>query len=272
MKYKMIVSDFDDTLIADDLRYSENTQRAIREYTAVGGRFVIATGRMLNAILPAARALGLKGEVLAYQGAIVGDIESGAVLEQTFIDTDVLIAVLERLEQNGFYIQIYVDETVLVAELTDYSRLYEKFCMCPMRATGMPLSRYVRESGVHTVKIVAMGDPKAISEEIDDLNALFGDRVLINTSKPFLLEVVSDRIDKGKAVLRLAERYGIRREETICVGDSANDVPMLRVAGLGAAVANASEVAKSNADVVVPSNNEDGVAYVIDRYGLEKPI
>ena len=77
MKYKLIVSDFDDTLVDDNQIIDEETIRAIKDYESRGGKFVFCTGRMISAIIPHAKKIGLKGEIIGYQGAVVADIESG---------------------------------------------------------------------------------------------------------------------------------------------------------------------------------------------------
>ena len=79
------------------------------------------------------------------------------------------------------------------------------------------------------------------------------------------LEVMSRDTDKGVALKALAERLGIAREQVLAMGDSGNDRAMLRYAGIGAAMGSASELAKKAADVIAPSNREDGVAWMLRR-------
>ena len=75
---------------------------------------------------------------------------------------------------------------------------------------------------------------------------------------------------KSKDIISVAESLGIKREEVICMGDAGNDEHMIRYAGLGVAMGNAFEEIKAVADFVTKSNNEDGVAYVIDQFVLNK--
>ena len=79
------------------------------------------------------------------------------------------------------------------------------------------------------------------------------------------LEVMSRDTDKGVALRALAEKLGIAREQVLAMGDSGNDCAMLRYAGVGAAMGNAGEQAKKAADVIAPSNREDGVAWMLRR-------
>ena len=73
---KLIVSDFDGTLLTGNQIIPDSVRSAINEYVACGGIFAVCTGRMLRSILPRVRELGLKGLVVAYQGTVIAEIES----------------------------------------------------------------------------------------------------------------------------------------------------------------------------------------------------
>ena len=88
INYKLIVSDFDGTLIDDNQQIPQKVVNAINEYVACGGIFAVCTGRMLRSILPRVRELGLKGLVIANQGAVIADIESGNVIK--YKQTDII--------------------------------------------------------------------------------------------------------------------------------------------------------------------------------------
>ena len=100
----LIVSDFDGTLLSTRQTISDNVKNAINEYIAAGGIFAVCTGRMLASILPRVRSLGLKGLVVAYQGAVIADIESGK-LELTDDNEDIHInierALTDRIGDAG---------------------------------------------------------------------------------------------------------------------------------------------------------------------------
>ena len=82
LKYRMVASDFDDTMVDDTQIIDEATKKAVSDYIARGGRFVLCTGRMISSILPYARELGLHGEVVGYQGTVIADIDSEKFLEE----------------------------------------------------------------------------------------------------------------------------------------------------------------------------------------------
>ena len=99
----------------------------------------------------------------------------------------------------------------------------------------------------------------------------FGDRLNIFRSDPFYVELLPKFVDKGTAVEKLTKHLDIPKNKVICVGDSYNDLPMLRFAGMGIAMGNAQSEVKETADFVTLSNDEDGVACVIKKFMTPKP-
>ncbi len=99
----------------------------------------------------------------------------------------------------------------------------------------------------------------------------FGDRMNVFRSDPFFVELLPRYVDKGVAVEKLIKHLEIPREKVICIGDSYNDLPMLRFAGMGVAMGNAQQEVKEMADYVTASNDEDGIVNVIDKFMTSKP-
>ena len=83
---------------------------------------------------------------------------------------------------------------------------------------------------------------------------------------PFCIELLDKNSNKAVGVSIVAEKYGILMEDIICIGDSGNDVHMIEEAGLGVAMANARSEAKAVADEITLSNEENGVAHIINKY------
>lgn len=272
MRYKLIVSDLDDTLLDDNLGYPESLVEAIAEYTAAGGIFTIATGRMTEPLLDCCRRLNLKGEAISYQGAIICDIESGKILEETDISNEIAVKICRRADELGIYYQLYKDGRILIKKRTPYTERYAKLCNCPFEEYGEGLTDYVINSGLEPVKALLVDEPMKIDTLLPKLQKEFEGELLVNTSKKWIIEMINKDINKGTAVAKLAKRLGIAREEIICIGDSPNDISMVEYAGLGVCVANGNKYLKSIAGYICPSNNEGGVAHVINKFGLEKSL
>ncbi len=263
MKYKLVVSDFDDTLTDETQIIPEADRRAISDYIASGGKFCICTGRMISAVLPFARSLYSEGEVIGYQGSVVADVKTGKFLYENAVPYAVAHSIGEWLEERGVYYQIYEDDTFVVREETDYSRFYGKFTSLPPKVTNVKLTDYMRGKHLSPTKMLVMTEPDKVDGYIAELSRVFGRDVLVNTSKKFILEIVRKGVDKGTAVSDYAKTLGISLNEVMCIGDSLNDVPMLKVAGLGVVVDNGSPAAKSVAGLVVSSAMSGGVAEAI---------
>jgi Cof subfamily protein (haloacid dehalogenase superfamily) len=99
-----------------------------------------------------------------------------------------------------------------------------------------------------------------------EMRGLLSPSVNFHTSQPIFLEFVDVKASKAIALGKLGEHYGIRREEMIAVGDGFNDLSMIEYAGLGVAMDNAPAEIKKAADFVTLSNENDGVAHVIEKF------
>jgi hydroxymethylpyrimidine pyrophosphatase-like HAD family hydrolase len=120
-------------------------------------------------------------------------------------------------------------------------------------------------------KLLIPGDPMLLPPLQSLFCSYLGDDVNLFTSKPYFLEMLPARTDKGTALEKLAGFLGIPREETLAIGDSMNDEAMLRWAGMGVAMVNGDERIKRIAGMVSEkSNDDDGVAEIIEKYILSK--
>ena len=268
MKYKMIVADFDDTLLNSQRTYSQRIKNIIKKYVDKGGKFVIATGRMTAAVLPYCRDLGLKGEVITYQGGVIADIESGEILEQTHISYLAAYKLALHIEEMGYYYHVYCGDTFIVKNATPQSVRYANLCNVDYVELNYDISKFIFDNKICPVKMMIITEEDNVMPLIKKLSAKYSDTFLFNTSKKWMVEMVPVLVNKGFAVAQLAKKYGIKREEIICIGDSLNDLSMIEYAGLGAVVANGSAEAKAAADIIAPSNDDEGVAYIIEKYGF----
>lgn len=272
MKYKMIVSDFDGTLYNDDYEISAQNADAIKRYIDAGGRFVIATGRLFSGILPHARNLGLKDEVIAYQGGGIYDIASEEELYSNRIDNELAVEVLS-------YLYDVIGRTNCIPMFYDNDKCFTRsrriFISTFARIVGIKpvytknrLDEFARENAVKPYKVLLLISKSKANDVANALRAKFGDRLSITRSSSVLIEMVNADSSKAVAVKWLADKYNIKPEEIITLGDAENDISMLRYAGLGVAMGNAMDSVKECADYIAPSNNDNGVAAVIEKFCL----
>lgn len=270
MKYKMICSDLDDTLMNSHQQISDNVRGAINRYIDAGGKFVMVTGRMTSGALPVCKDLGLKGELVTFQGAVVSDITTGKVLYEANFTTEEAVDICKYIEELDFYFQTYIEDYFITKEANDLTRMYAKLSNAKYIETGINVSEYLQKNSLRPPKIVLMDVPEKIKPMLKFLQDKYDGQYLVNTSKPFIIEIVLKSINKGTAVSCLAQKYNIDREDIICVGDSENDISMLSYAGLGIAVENGDKIAKDHADLIAPSCDDDAIAWIIDNIALKK--
>jgi Cof subfamily protein (haloacid dehalogenase superfamily) len=268
MIYKLIASDFDDTLYDKQQGISDLTLDTIKRYIASGGRFAIVTGRMFASIIKQAQHLGLKGELIAYQGALICDIETRKIIKSFPIEGRLASEYVKFMQkQEVLSIQAYVDDRLTVAEGNRYIQAYADYCKVDFDEVG-DLADFLKNTDktIHKVFCASHKASTAALKEIAEKE--FGDRLLVNSSQPTNVEAVDISTSKGKALKYLCDSYGVKAEDVMAFGDQLNDITLLNYAGFGVAVGNAAEALKEVADYVCEPCIEDGVAKTIQKFCL----
>lgn len=267
---RIIALDLDDTLLTKDLSISPANRRAISEAEAAGIAVILASGRIPFAMEPYIKNLGMdKRERLCIcnNGACIMRSNTGEIVHTAPpLPVELGTEVFRAASEAGFPVELYSGNTIFVNKANAYTDL-------DVGLTGMKLEirdlAPLFEKPQH--KIVIPGNPGELQDFQKELKARFKANIFI--SKPYFLEVLPPEADKGIALSRVAELSGLRREEVLAVGDSMNDWGMIRYAGTGVAMANAVQGIKDIADFVTTrTNEEDGVAEVIERFVLSRII
>ena len=107
---------------------------------------------------------------------------------------------------------------------------------------------------------LAMVEPK--------VKAVLGKNFSVYRSEPYFLEILPKGVDKAQSLARLLESLNLKKEEMIACGDGYNDLSMIEFAGLGVAMENAVLPVRNAADYITLSNNEDGIAHVVEKFML----
>ena len=287
MKYSLLATDLDGTLLNDQKEIDVETIEAIQEYRRQGGKVVICSGRSPLSTKWIANTIGLKGEpIIAYNGAIILD-ENGEVKEQAKFQHESLLHFWELCEAEGIYAHFYEGNTLLVPTVNKWNENWIENNIPSLEKTGGRLKdcesfrknckvkvidhfyQYMKENQPKITKIAVFDDgdrlayfSKQIVDQVEDME--------ISSSFNFLnLEISPSGVTKAAALLKLSEQEGIPISQTAAIGDNYNDSLMLSVAGLGIAMGNAPEKVKLLADQVTGNNNEAGVAKAIRRYLLD---
>lgn len=270
INYRLIISDYDNTLTNVKNQIPKEVRKAIKEYVESGGIFAICTGRMLRSIMPQAKKLGLKGLLAANQGIVIADIESGKFIKNGGMTADETAYVCRAIEKLNQHINLYSGDDLYtdIPKNNKYLKQYEKIVQIKSIHIDGKASDFAQKSNLTYQKVAILIDPNERQRVYESLSNELGDKFDVTCSANVLVEVSPYGETKGKAVEFLAKHYGVPINKTIAVGDNLNDLTMIEVAGIGACVGNGVEELKRAANYVSLPSSKGGIAQIIERYGF----
>lgn len=274
MAYKMVCIDMDGTLLGKGRKVSDESKRVIKKLHDNGIEVVVTTGRIYNNAAYYSHLLGVKSPVIAANGAIVRDKYTNKVIYENPIKPETCIKLVQTLESlnllfhfytsNEIYCGNYITKVATKLYMTkqkDFDDL--KIHYNVIRNIKKWEELFNRTNGKITKSIAFSLEPKklrALKVKLDEF-----DDIIYFGAGTKSLEINNKGASKGKAVKALAEHYGFKREEIVCIGDNENDISMIEYAGLGVAMGNAIDKVKDLADFVTDTNKEDGVAKALKK-------
>lgn len=262
--YKLLAMDIDDTLLNKKRELTDRTKDAIERAKEAGVHITLATGRSFTGAKRVSDALSLKGPMINYGGAVITDIESGKPIFFEEMDSDRIIELLELAREIGIHAHIYRDDTVISEFRNEWVKGYTGILSLPLKVD--PDLRYKKWTKIPKVLFITY--PDHADELIPMLKKKYEGILKVSGSTAGFIEFNNLGFDKGSALKRIAKDLGIKQSEVVAAGDNTLDAEMIQWAGLGVAVDNAKDSIKELADIVVPSCDDDGMAYLIDNYIL----
>jgi Cof subfamily protein (haloacid dehalogenase superfamily) len=266
MKFKIFAMDIDDTLLSGISKISERNLSAVRRAQSAGVFVTIATGRNPLGSKNIWEALGIRGPIINFGGAMITDTRTGEVLHTTSVENEQVQEILEIAKDLSLHAQIYQKSGIVYEKESDYAISYAD-------ALGIPrtIDPDIRKKRWQNVpKVLMFAEPERAKKLIPELQKHFEGRIKVSASKPTFIEFNHISSNKGTALEKLAGLMGAVQNETSAIGDNTLDEEMIAWAGLGAAVGNAQPGIKAIADVITPDCDKDGVAWLIDHYLLEE--
>ncbi len=268
--YRLLATDIDDTILAEDGSLPEENHRALEELHRRGVTIVFSSGRATVSMQEVASRIVEPGDdefLISYNGAKVVTMKSGTPVREWLITADVVSEILSYTREHGIYVQgytggrAYTDSTGPDTDLR--RREYEE-------STGMHVAKVpdlLETTGPASPKLLIIDETDRIPLHAEELEKRSRGRYRVTRSKPHYLEIIHPAVSKGNALKELARELGIPIEETVAVGDSFNDIEMVTTAGLGLAVANALDEVKAVADIVLDRTAGEGaIAEIADRF------
>ena len=267
MKYKLIASDVDGTLLNSKSELTERTKKAIQSAVEAGVIFVTATGRpflnvkIINDILDKDMPFIVLNGAAAYLG------KSEKLLFERFLDFELAKEAFDLGQEKDISQIIWTGSRLWANRRCEKTTRYHSLSGAPEMTVISDLA-VARDEVDGFSKVLWIVDSDKQNKLFTEMRSHFANRLKCVSAMSHLIEYISIKAGKGVALNDISKLYGIDKSEVIAVGDANNDVCMYEYAGFGVAVANASDEIKAAADYITLSNNDDGVAEVIERFIL----
>lgn len=257
---RMIALDVDGTLLNSKGQVTVETIRAIRAARARGVRVVISTGRSAPEAAWLTGLAGCDNRAVVLGGAAIADMEDGRHLRRWDIPGELAGTVLETVGGKGLACMVFAGETNLLDPHSNafFRAHYPYPAYLDSTVVADDLAAWFKTHNQPLTKVYALGPRELFPPLLEKLGAMPGLELTSSGADNF--EVVARGVDKGRALCLLAWEWGIAPAEIAAVGDSDNDLAMLRAVGCPVAMGNASAEVKAAAAMVTDSNDGDGVA------------
>lgn len=266
--YKLIALDMDGTLLTTDKKVSERTEAAIKAAEEKGVKIVLASGRPLLGLNRYLEELDLlKGEdyVLSFNGGLVQNTRTAEIVSKVSLKGADLKYIYEISKELNINIHAFSAKDGLITPKNSKYTEYE----AEINGIDINIKDFNEVNDEEDIIKVMMIDPQEILDPaIEKLPKEIYEKYSVFKSAPFFLEFTHKEVDKGLGLKRLGEHLGIKQEEIIACGDAGNDLSMVKYAGLGVAMGNAVPEVKEAANYITASNDEDGIAKVIEKFIL----
>lgn len=269
--YKLVAIDMDGTLLNEKKEISQENYDMIQKAREQGKKVVIATGRPLIGIISHLNNLNLVSDedyVVAYNGSLVQTTKSGKVVSQASLSREDYKELYDLSQECGVHIHALTDKEVITPVYNKYTQVEADINDIPIEVMGVEDV----PDGMPIIKAMFIDDPEKLDKALEMLPQAIKDKYNILRSAPFFLEFLHKSANKGTGVKAVADALGYSAEEVICIGDAGNDLAMVEYAGLGVAMDNAFPELKDAADYITKSNEDHGVAHVIEKFMLGEEV
>lgn len=246
--------DVDGTLISDSFKISDDNLKAIAEARARGHMVFINTGRSWGNIPEVlSNQFDLDG-IISGSGAMI--TMNGETVWKTSMSEELTGRVMRFIFDNPRYWAIFegLNDVYMIPNDERQRRGYEFSVDSP--------EDYKKICTGDEIQVIAMG--KIVPDEFKEL---FKDELTVFQFDTYA-DCVIKGLNKAKGIEKVLELTGIKRENTIAIGDSNNDYDMLEFAGVGIAMANSQQRILDMADYITASAKESGVARAIEKFLL----
>lgn len=265
MKYKLLALDLDGTLTDSNKQVSPRTLSVLLEAQRRRLKIVLSSGRPTYGVAPIADLLHLNefgGYVLSFNGGEITNWQTGEIIWQKEMDKTYMPYLYKSAKKHHLAIETFNGQYV-ITETPDDKYVQRQAAINKLTVTRVP--DFLKAINFPVIKSLIVGEPDKLKVVEKELQEKLQGELGIFRSEPYFLEIVAKNIDKARSLNALLQHLGLQREELIAIGDGYNDVSMIRYAGMGIVMENAPEIIKREADMIAPSNDDEGVAKIIEQ-------
>ncbi|MBS1600200.1 MAG: HAD family phosphatase [Bacteroidetes bacterium] len=269
--YKLIFIDIDGTLLTSDHKISKDTLSAIQRVNQINKiPVILISARPPQGLKKIYDELNLNAPVVCYNGALILDqfVETtSSVLQTSSIHPSLLKGIWTTAVGENISVSLYDMDKWISDRHSEWTRQEEEITGTKTNVTDIHIliNRFAQENSGPN-KILLMGEPGKIDSIERTLKASYQSLLNIYKSKPTYLEIMNIAASKKSAMKFLLDKYNLRNDAVIAIGDNYNDIEMLQFAGLGIAMGNAPSEVKDIADFVTLDNNSDGIKYALEKF------
>ncbi|MGK6322738.1 Cof-type HAD-IIB family hydrolase [Sphingomonas sp. DT-51] len=266
MAIRLLVSDVDGTLVDKDKNLTPGTIAAVRRLEAEGVAFTVISARPMSGIRPLLDQLGFDGDVAAFNGGIVFR-RDGTIVHHETLPEDVAREALTIAAEFEVDTWLFADDRWYASDPDGAHTRSERRSSAQEPVVAHDLTSLLARAD----KLTFVSDDAAMLHALyARVHTAIGDRATVAQSQVYYLDVTAKGANKGDGIAALSQALGIALEDTAAIGDQANDLPMLRRAGVAIAMGNAPDAVKAAAHEVTRANDEDGVAHAIETIVLPR--
>lgn len=285
--YKLATIDLDGTMLNQYGIVTQRTKDAIETVQQKGIEVVIASGRPTDSVKTIAKEIKSEKYFISGNGAIIYDMEKDEIIYENTLKKQKVLDIIKICEENSIYYNLYTEKEIIAKSLQCNVLYYHKENLTKEEKDKTHINiveniyDYIANRNEKIVKITICDKHPVIFnsimrklkkiDEIEVLEVSHMSRKMIRQGTEdipieyFYTEISAPNVDKWNAIEFLKEKMGIQTEEIIAIGDNMNDKKMIENAGLGIAMGESTPIIKEVAHKITTSNNEDGVAQVLEN-------
>ncbi len=271
---KLVCIDMDGTLLNNNHEVSVENIDAIKYATSKGVKVAITTGRIFSSAKYYSNIIGIDTPIIASNGAFIREQNSEEIIYSNTIPSHLIPKIYEII--NKYNLKILFNTANTVISFYDLPKTHVYKIMNKELNTADKVNFFIAKHISEIVNIFEDNILKGIVIEPNDIEGLIaakkelidvlGNELHIVSSSNNNFEIMLNSSTKGNAVEILAKKYNLTSDEVMCIGDSENDLSMIKYAGVGVAMGNANDEIKSKANYVTDTNENFGVAKAINKY------